>query len=93
MYMVSSLGPWTKKFLQPLGLDLPLRPLRIENLYWEIDELPNNSRSSVSIICAEEDNDCYIIPEYEYPGLIKVTVLTDLSQMLLYINNIVKGIL
>lgn len=76
-----SLGPWAKKFLQPLGLDLPLRPVRVESLYWEIDTLPNNARSSVSLIDIEEDEGCYIIPEYEYPGLIKVIVLSIMAMV------------
>ena len=66
------LGPWAKKFLQPLGLDLPLRTIRVESLYWKLDELPNNTNSGISVIIPEEDNGCYIVPEYEYPGLIKV---------------------
>ena len=65
-------GPWAKKFLQSLGLDLPLRIIRVESLYWEIDKLPNNASSGISVIVPEEDSGCYIIPEYEYPGLIKV---------------------
>ena len=74
-------GPWAKKFLQPLGLDLPLKAIRIESLYWEADVLPNNARSSfynaTVNICesSEEEEDidgCYMLPEYEYPGLIKV---------------------
>jgi len=59
-------------------LDLPLRTIRIENLYWEADELPNNARSNFNILIInipdgnEGTDGCYIIPEYEYPGLIKV---------------------
>ena len=69
------LGPWAKKFLQPLGLDLPLRPVRVESLYWETDPVPSNVNNGVCIIGFEEDDGCYIVPEYEYPGLIKVTLL------------------
>ena len=63
----------------PLGLDLPLRTVRNESLYWEADELPNNGRSNFKIIIISDgsaDTDgSYIIPEYEYPGLIKVNVM------------------
>lgn len=51
---------------------MPLRPIRIESLYWEIDEMPNIAKSGICIINIEEDEGCYIVPEYEYPGLIKV---------------------
>ena len=70
-------GPWAKKFMEPLGLDLPLRAVRNESLYWEADELPNNGRSNFKIVIVsdgDKDTDgSYIIPEYEYPGLVKVT--------------------
>ena len=61
--------------MEPLELDLPLRTIRNESLYWKVD-VPNNGRSNFKliIVCdgtAEADGS-YIIPEYEYPGLIKV---------------------
>ena len=69
------LGPWAKNFLQPLGLELPLRPVRVESLYWEIDAVPGSANSGVCIIGFEEDDGCYIVPEYEYPGMIKVIIM------------------
>ena len=60
----------------PLGLDLPLRTVRNESLYWKADVLPNNGRSNFKMVIVSDgtaDTDgCYVIPEYEYPGLIKV---------------------
>jgi len=72
-----SLGPWAKKFLIPLGLDLPLRTLRNESLFWEADPLPDNGRRNFNLIIVSDGEDtdgCYIIPEHEYPGLVKVCV-------------------
>ena len=74
--LLKQLGPWAKKFMEPLGLDLPLRTVRNESLYWEANELLNNARSNFNIVIISDgspDTDgCYIIPEYEYPGLVKV---------------------
>ena len=67
------LDPWVKKFLQPLRLDLPLRIVRVASLYWQIDTVPSNGDNGVCIIGFDEDDGCYIVPEYEYHGLIKVT--------------------
>ena len=65
--------------MEPLGIDLPFRTIRNETLYWKADELPNNGRSNFMIIIVSEDTvqpyGTYIMPEYEYPGLIKVKLL------------------
>ena len=62
--------------MEALGIDLPLTNLRYETVYWKADALPNNGRSNFKIIIVSETNDepygCYLMPEYEYPGLIKV---------------------
>ena len=62
--------------MEPLGIDLPLTNVRIETLYWKADALPNNRRSNFKIIIVSEESEqpygCYLMPEYEYPGLIKV---------------------
>ena len=62
--------------MESLGIDLPLTNMRIESLYWKADALPNNGRSSFKIIIVSEGSEqpygCYLIPEYEYPGLVKV---------------------
>ena len=67
--------------MEPLGLDLPLRAVRNESLYWKADELPNNGRSNFKIVIVSDgDTDTdgsYIIPEYEYPGLVKVTTMVQ----------------
>lgn len=64
--------------MESLGLDLPLRTVRNESLYWESDVLPNNAKSDFKIVIVSDGNaetdGTYIIPEYEYPGLIKVNI-------------------
>ena len=71
-------GPWAKKFMEMLGIDLPFRTIRNETLYWKAHALPNNGRSNFKIIIVSEKSEelygAYILPEYEYPGLIKVKV-------------------
>lgn len=52
-----------------------MRPVRVESLYWEIDAVPGSANSGVCIIGFEEDDGCYIVPEYEYPGMIKVIIM------------------
>ena len=74
--------------MEPLELDLPLRTIRNESLYWEADEVPNNGRSNFKLIIvsdgtAETDNS-YVIPEYEYPGLIKVRLLYCMCSIIQY---------
>ena len=73
--------------MEPLGLDLPLRAVRNECLYWKADELPSNGRSNFKIIIVSDgDTDTdgsYIIPEYEYPGLVKVTPMVQAVNTLL----------
>ena len=62
--------------MKPLGIDIPLTTLRYETVYWKADAVPNNGRSNFMIVIVSEKNDepygCYLMPEYEYPGLIKV---------------------
>ena len=77
-----------------LGVDLPLRTVRNESLYWEADELPNNARSNFKIVIISDgspDTDgSFIIPEYEYPGLIKVnTVIWIVST---YVKNVLYSL-
>ena len=65
--------------MAPLGVNLPLRTVRNESLYWEADEQPNSARSNFKIIIISDgspdtDGSC-IFPEYEYPGLIKVNIM------------------
>ncbi|XP_065897172.1 peroxisomal sarcosine oxidase-like isoform X2 [Dysidea avara] len=74
--IIITVGPWAKKVLKPLGLDLPLRTVRKEQLYWKITPLPDNGGRGFDIVVIADDDDehdgFYVIPEYEYPGLVKV---------------------
>ena len=59
-------------------MDLPLRTVRNESLFWEADPLPDNGRRNFNIIIVSDGEDtdgCYMIPEHEYPGLVKVCVV------------------
>ena len=62
--------------MELLGIDIPFRTIRNETLYWKADVLPNNGRSNFKMIIVTEESGepygTYIMPEYEYPGLIKV---------------------
>ena len=57
-------------------MDLPLRTVRKEHLYWKITPLPDSDgRGFDIVVIADDDGEhdgFYIIPEYEYPGLVKV---------------------
>jgi len=75
------LGPWAKKALKPLGLDLPLRTVRKEHLYWKITPSPDNDGRGFEVVIVADDDvseGCYITPEFEYPGLVKVFIYFDL---------------
>nr|KAG5703247.1 hypothetical protein BaRGS_034158 [Batillaria attramentaria] len=77
--VVLAAGPWASKLLRPLGLDLPLRPIRITVCYWK--EKEEGSLSSERLPCfideeAEGLNACaYGLPSDEYPGYVKVCVI------------------
>ncbi|XP_065897170.1 peroxisomal sarcosine oxidase-like [Dysidea avara] len=78
--IVVTVGPWAKKVLKPLGLDLPLRTVRKEHLYWKITPLPDNDGRGFEVVIFADDDvseGCYITPEFEYPGLVKVNYNTD----------------
>jgi len=76
-----TLGPWSSKVLQPLGLDLPINVMKIDVLYWRVDEPDmftpgrgdGNRSMGVFIFCKDTGHfDYYGLPAYEYPGLVKV---------------------
>jgi len=74
-FFVWTTGPWAKKFLQPLGLNLPLKTVRKEHLYWKITPLLENDGRGIGMVIFADDDEsegCYISPEFEYPGLVKV---------------------
>nr|XP_056721396.1 peroxisomal sarcosine oxidase [Euleptes europaea] len=68
-------GPWTSRLLSPLGLELPLQPLRIHVYYWRakgpgthVEQLP----CFLSINLNQNVRHIYGLPADEYPGLVKI---------------------
>ena len=64
--------------VKPLGLDLPINVVKIDVLYWKVDQLDvftpgrgDSNRSMGAFICHDFDH-YYGLPAYEYPGLVKV---------------------
>ncbi|XP_077167875.1 peroxisomal sarcosine oxidase [Paroedura picta] len=75
--LVITAGPWTSHLLAPLGLQLPLQPLRIHVYYWRakgpgtcshVEHLP----CFLGINLNQSAHDIYGLPSDEYPGLVKI---------------------
>ncbi|KAM4795229.1 peroxisomal sarcosine oxidase [Rhinophrynus dorsalis] len=75
--LVITAGPWAQKVLRPLGLELPLKTLRINVCYWK-EKIPGRSGILKNLPCFlaidlnGEKNEVYGLPSKEYPGLIKI---------------------
>lgn len=73
--LVLTVGPWAKKILPPLGLHLPLKPMRITVCYWK-EKTPGEygaDRFPVFVEHPGVDNyGVYGLPSEEYPGHVKV---------------------
>ncbi|XP_047484408.1 peroxisomal sarcosine oxidase-like [Penaeus chinensis] len=63
-------GPWATEVLTPLGIDLPLKTVRLGVYYWKVKD----SSFPRGTICDMTDphNFFYAVSPLEYPGLIKV---------------------
>ncbi|NXP06644.1 SOX oxidase, partial [Thinocorus orbignyianus] len=74
--LIIAAGPWTGALVAPLGLRLPLQPLRIDVCYWrEKEGSPGAGRSSPCFMAmglSQGPHDIYGLPALEYPGLVKV---------------------
>ncbi|NXS54668.1 SOX oxidase, partial [Brachypteracias leptosomus] len=75
--LVITAGPWTSALVAPLGLHLPLQPLRIDVCYWREKEpkSPSMGRASPCLITmglSHAPHSIYGLPALEYPGLVKV---------------------
>ncbi|NWI65225.1 SOX oxidase, partial [Todus mexicanus] len=75
--LIITAGAWTGAFVAPLGLRLPLQPLRINVCYWKEKkpETPSVGRDSpcfISTPLSEAPHGIYGLPSLEYPGLVKV---------------------
>ncbi|NXW64820.1 SOX oxidase, partial [Eurystomus gularis] len=75
--LVITAGPWTGALVAPLGLHLPLQPLRIDVCYWreKKPESPSMGRASpcfITLGLSQAPYSIYGLPAFEYPGLVKV---------------------
>lgn len=73
--LIIAAGAWTNAVVAPLGLRLPLQPLRIDVCYWREKE-PGSGGSVTPCFMATglpyAPHGIYGLPALEYPGLVKV---------------------
>ncbi|NXR14042.1 SOX oxidase, partial [Semnornis frantzii] len=75
--LIIAAGAWTGALVAPLGLRLPLQPLRIDVCYWRKKDpgSPDMGRDSPCFITtglSQAPHSVYGLPALEYPGLVKV---------------------
>ncbi|XP_075296125.1 peroxisomal sarcosine oxidase [Opisthocomus hoazin] len=75
--LVIAAGAWTSALVAPLGLRLPLQPLRIDVCYWREKEpgSPDAGRAApcfMAVGLSQAPHGVYGLPALEYPGLVKV---------------------
>ncbi|XP_048822648.1 peroxisomal sarcosine oxidase [Lagopus muta] len=73
--LIIAAGAWTNAVVAPLGLRLPLQPLRIDVCYWREKE-PGSGGAVTPCFMAMglpyAPHGIYGLPALEYPGLVKV---------------------
>ncbi|NXS50418.1 SOX oxidase, partial [Balaeniceps rex] len=75
--LIIAAGAWTGALVAPLGLRLPLQPLRINVCYWREKEPGSPSAGSTSpcfmaLGLRGAPHGIYGLPALEYPGLVKM---------------------
>ncbi|KAK7475220.1 hypothetical protein BaRGS_00033524 [Batillaria attramentaria] len=68
-------GPWSADILKPLGLHLPLQPVRITVCYWREKDQGSHSADKLPTFFDEKccgGYDIYGLPSEEYPGCVKL---------------------
>ncbi|NWH65984.1 SOX oxidase, partial [Geococcyx californianus] len=75
--LIIAAGAWTGALVAPLGLRLPLQPLRIDVCYWREKEPGSLSAGRISpcfitLGLSQAPHSIYGLPTLEYPGLVKV---------------------
>ncbi|KAF1490854.1 Peroxisomal sarcosine oxidase, partial [Pygoscelis antarcticus] len=75
--LIIAAGAWTGALVAPLGLRLPLQPLRINVCYWREKEPGSPSAGGASpcfmaLGLSQAPHGVYGLPALEYPGLVKV---------------------
>ncbi|XP_067165944.1 peroxisomal sarcosine oxidase isoform X2 [Apteryx mantelli] len=75
--LVIAAGAWSSQLLAPLGLRLPLQPLRVHVCYWK-EKVPGSCGLDRPFPCflalglPRAPHGIYGLPACEYPGLVKV---------------------
>ncbi|XP_064379328.1 peroxisomal sarcosine oxidase [Dromaius novaehollandiae] len=75
--LVVAAGAWSSQLLAPLGLRLPLQPLRVHVCYWK-EKVPGSYSAERPFPCfmavglPQAPHGVYGLPSCEYPGLVKV---------------------
>ncbi|XP_063197058.1 peroxisomal sarcosine oxidase [Chroicocephalus ridibundus] len=75
--LIIAAGAWTGAIVAPLGLRLPLQPLRIDVCYWREKEPGSSSAGRVgpcfmAVGLNQAPHGVYGLPALEYPRLVKV---------------------
>ncbi|XP_027582585.2 peroxisomal sarcosine oxidase [Pipra filicauda] len=75
--LIITAGAWTGPLVEPLGLRLPLQPLRIDVCYWREKEPKSTNVGSVSpcfltVGLSQAPHGIYGLPALEYPGMVKL---------------------
>ncbi|KAM6242194.1 peroxisomal sarcosine oxidase [Porphyrio hochstetteri] len=70
--LIITAGSWTSALLAPLGLHLPLQPLRIDVCYWREKESGSPGPCFMALGLSQAPHGIYGLPSLEYPGLVKV---------------------
>ncbi|NXT88964.1 SOX oxidase, partial [Anhinga rufa] len=75
--LIITAGAWTGALVAPLGLRLPLQPLRINVCYWREKEpgSPSAGRAGPCFLAlglSQAPHGIFGLPALEYPGLVKV---------------------
>ncbi|XP_071431271.1 peroxisomal sarcosine oxidase [Pithys albifrons albifrons] len=75
--LIITAGAWTGALLEPLGLRLPLQPLRINVCYWR-EKQPGSTSTGTARPCfltlglSQAPHGIYGLPALEYPGMVKL---------------------
>ncbi|NXP25224.1 SOX oxidase, partial [Scytalopus superciliaris] len=75
--LIITVGAWTGAFVEPLGLCLPLQPLRIDVCYWREKQPGSTTAGTVSpcfltVGLTQAPHGIYGLPALEYPGMVKL---------------------
>ncbi|XP_058966224.1 peroxisomal sarcosine oxidase isoform X1 [Pocillopora verrucosa] len=73
--VILTAGPWTNKLLKPVGITLPLKPLRANVFYWKVKKTGTYSLQTGFPTfyddTASDPRKFYALPSFEYPDMVK----------------------